>query len=310
MSASGGTTTPISTATSRVTNSARDAASRAGEAAYRAVDSVADLADDAAAHADELYRRISGRQRTLTNWFLVFLTWVSLVLGLWLLWFEPHRASWRDGVRYADWGVAAFLALTICWRWLRFRIGRRYLRAHWWEIPALVPLAVPHVTEWHLLVWLVLAARAARVVDRTDNYFGDKIVEAVIQHFSDPIVSAIKRPITVAVLGEVIDVIQTGTYAANVRAALDENRTELEAMILELVKKDPTTSKLKLVPFHDDLVNLVSETVLRIVEGALEDPRTSELISDVIRNSATQLRHAVRAEGTAQSPSIPRSSSG
>jgi hypothetical protein len=272
MSASGGTTTPISDATARVTEVARH------------------LAEE----ADELYARISGRQHTLTSWFLVFLCWVSLALNVWLLLFEPHTRSWHDGLRDADWGVSGFLALSICWRWLRFRIGRRYLREHWWEVPALVPVAVPHATEWHWVMWLVLAARVVRVVDRTDNYFGDKIVEALIKHFADPIVDVIKRPITIAVMDEVIAVIQEGTYAANVRAALDENHTELEAMVHDLVMKDPTTSKLRLLPFHDDLVKLVADTVLRIVDGALDDPRTTELISDVIRNSATQLRHAIR----------------
>ena len=90
--------------------------------------------------------------------------------------------------------------------------------------------------------------------------------------------------------------LQAGTYAANVRAALDENRAELEAMVLELVRNDPTTGKLRYVPFHDEIVQMVSDTVLRIVDGALDDPRTTELISDIIRNSATQLRHAVRSK--------------
>lgn len=268
MSASGGTTTP----TARVAGAAQH------------------LAEE----ADELYRKISGREHTLTSWFLVFLTWVSLALNVWLLLFEPHSRTWHDWLRSADWGVSSFLALSICWRWLRFRIGRRYLREHWWEVPALVPLAVPHLTVGHWVMWLVLLARVVRVVDRTDNYFGDKIVEALLRHFAVPIVSTIRRPITIAVMDEVIAVVQEGTYAANVRAALDENHAELEAMVHDLVMKDPTTSKLRLLPFHDDLVKLVADTVLRIVNGALEDPRTTELISDVIRNSAAQLRSAIR----------------
>ena len=282
MRTTGGTTTPTKGPT---TGPISDATAR-----------VSDVAHHLAEEADELYLRISGRQHTLVSWFLVFLTWVSLALNVWLLFLDPHTATWHDRLRYADWGVSGFLALSICWRWLRFRIGRRYLREHWWEVPALVPLAVPHATAWHGVLWLVLAARVVRVVDRTDNYFGDKIVEALLQHFADPIVDTIRRPITIAVMDEVIAVIQEGTYAANVRAALDENHAELEAMVHELVMADPTTSKLRLLPFHDDLVKLVADTVLRIVDGALDDPRTTELISDVIRNSATQLRHAIRTK--------------
>ena len=239
---------------------------------------------------------ISGRRRSITDWFLVTLTWLTVVTAVWLLLLEPHQARWSHGVRVADVALAVLLALSICWRWLRFRIGRRYLRKHWWEIPALVPLTLPADSGWHWVVWVVLAARVVRVVDRTDNVFGDKITAALVKHFSDPIIDSIKRPITVAVLDEVIDVLQEGTYAANVKAALDENRGELEAMVLDLVRNDPTAGKLRYVPFHDEIVQMVADTVLRMVDGALEDPRTTELISDVIRNSATQLRRAVRSK--------------
>ncbi len=88
--------------------------------------------------------------------------------------------------------------------------------------------------------------------------------------------------------------LQAGDFAGNVKTALDENRTELEAMVLDLVRNDPTTGRLRYVPFHDEIVQMTANTVLRIVDGALEDPRTTELIRDVIRNSATQLRRAVR----------------
>jgi len=240
--------------------------------------------------------RISGHRRGFIDWSLVSLTWVAVVTNVWLLFFEPHSSSWLHTLRVIDLVVAIVLAVSICWRWLRFRIGWIYLRKHWWEVPALVPLPWSLPEHHHWLLWPILIARVVRVVDRTDNVLGDRITAALVQHFSDPIVDAIKRPITVAVLDEVIDVIQVGTYATNLKAALDENRDELEAMVLDLVRNDPTTGKLRYVPFHDEIVQMVANTVLRIADGALDDPRTTELISDVIRNSATQLRHAIRSK--------------
>ncbi|WGL51115.1 ion transporter [Nocardioides sp. BP30] len=234
----------------------------------------------------------AGYRRTASplDWALVILSWVSLAAGIVLLLSSPSWLQYADAI-----GCALFL-LAICWRWLRFRIGWRYLRRHWWEVIALVPLLplVPDGPLW--LGVLVAVARFARAADRTDNVFGDRITAQTINHFSNPIIETIKRPITVAVLDEVIDVIQAGTYAANVKAALDENRTELEAMVLDLVRNDPTTGKLRYVPFHDEIVQMTADTVLRIVDGALEDPRTTELIGDIIRNSATQLRQAVRSK--------------
>lgn len=245
--------------------------------------------------SEELWAYVSGRRRSLTDWTLVLLVWLALVPNAWLLFWPPAQQSGKHALWYADLALAVLLALSICWRWLRFRIGRIYLRMHWWEVPALFPFIVPVVGQWRWVLTLVLLARIVRVVDRTDNVVGDRITAALITHFSDPIIDTIRRPITVAVLDEVIAVIETGTYAANVKAALDENHAELEAMVRELVNEDPTTGKLRYVPFHDDIVQIASRTVLRLVDRALDDPRTTELVSDIIRNSASQIRTAVRA---------------
>jgi hypothetical protein len=230
------------------------------------------------------------RQAGPVDWVLVVASWVSFIGGIVLLAWSPAP------LEYVDAAISALFLLTICWRWLRFRIGWRYLRKHWWEVVALVPLLSP-VADGPLWIGIIVAvARFTRAADRTDNVFGDKITAQTINHFSGPIIDTIKRPITVAVLDEVIDVLKEGTYASNVKAALAENRAELEQMILELVRNDPTTGKLRYVPFHDEIVQMTADTVLRIIDGALDDPRTTELISDIIRNSATQLRQAVRSK--------------
>lgn len=230
----------------------------------------------------------------MTEWFLVVLTWGAVLTNGWLLFFPPHDHRFRHGIEIADLVVCVLLGLAICWRWLRFRSGRRLLRKQWWEVVALFPFIVPTVGEWKAVLLVVLVARLLRTVDRTDNVLGDRITGDIVSHFSGPIVNAIKRPITIAVLDEVVAVIRTGRYAENVRAALDENRAEIEAMVVDLVRQDRATGKLKYVPFHDDMVTMISDTVLRLVNGALDDPRTTELISDVIANSADQLRVAVR----------------
>jgi len=231
------------------------------------------------------------RPATLVDWTLVLFAWVSAALGLWLVVVDPVGV-WRDRLLNVDAALCAIFLLAICARWLRFRIGWIYLRKHWWEALSVVPFLV--LESWHWVGYVVLFARVLRVVDRTDNVFGDKITGSIVGHFSAPIVEVIKRPITIAVLDEVIDVIRTGHYAANVSAALEENRLELEALILDLIRKDQAVGKLRRMPFHDDVVRLVSDTVFRIVHGALDDPRVHELIDDIIRNSATQLRASVR----------------
>jgi hypothetical protein len=248
----------------------------------------------------EEWQRISGRRGTVLDWTLLALAAVSVALNAWFL-FGPQppytgsQADWHHALLAVDSAICLVFLVSICLRWLRFRIGRAYLVRHWWEIPALFPFTVPDLDDRHWLLWIVLVARAARLADRTDNIFGDRFTAVLVKRFADPIVDVIRRPVTVAMLDEVAEVLRKGTYAANVKHAIDENRAEIEAMVLQLVKEDRATRRMRFVPFHDEIVRSSTDTVLRIVDRALEDPRTSELISDIIRNSLVQVREAGRA---------------
>jgi hypothetical protein len=108
-------------------------------------------------------------------------------------------------------------------------------------------------------------------------------------------VDTIKRPVTIAVLDEVADVLRTGHYTRNIASALQENHNEIKAMVAEKIKDDPTAGRINLVPFHDRIIDLASETALRVILEVLADPRTDELVSDMLRDNLTQIRQAVRA---------------
>ena len=101
-----------------------------------------------------------------------------------------------------------------------------------------------------------------------------------------------------AVLDEVAGVLRTGHYTKNVSAALYENRVELREMIIEKVMADPTAARsIGLLPFHERLVEEITEAALRIVMQVLADPRTDELVSDVLRDNFDQIRQAVNSDG-------------
>jgi len=239
--------------------------------------------------------RPARRKPGFLSWLLAAAAILSVICLAWI-WFWDPADPWRARVIGADVAVSGLFLLRWLWQLAAARHRSTFLQGAWWELIAMVPLITPWVGDHTVPLVVIGVARLARAIDKGDDLYGDFITIWLIRHFSAPIVEAIKRPITVAVLDEVIDVIKTGTYAENVKNALDENHAELEAMVLDLIREDQATGKLKYLPFHDDIVKLVSDTVLRIVDGALDDPRTTELISDVIRNSASQLRQAIRDE--------------
>ncbi len=105
----------------------------------------------------------------------------------------------------------------------------------------------------------------------------------------------VKRPLTVVVLDEVAAVIQTGHYTRNISDALKENHDDLKALVAEKVKHDPNVRLIGKLPGYDTIVSEVSETTLRVLIEMLDDPRTDELINDLLRNNLTQIKQAVRS---------------
>jgi hypothetical protein len=108
------------------------------------------------------------------------------------------------------------------------------------------------------------------------------------------LVDLIRRPITMAVLDEVADVIQAGHYTRNISAALVENHDELVALVAEKVRNDPSSRVVSHLPGYDTIVHQVSETTLRVLIEMLGDPRMDELVSDLLRNNLEQIKEAVR----------------
>jgi hypothetical protein len=163
-------------------------------------------------------------------------------------------------------------------------------------------IALPRftTTSWVLLIVaaLVLVSIAAAYAGRALMHRGlrEPLVVRAINRTSERVVAVIKRPITVAVLDEVADVLQAGHYIRNLVAALQENRAQIREMITEKVMADPAAGKsIGLLPFHERIVEEMAEAGLRVVFEVLADPRTDELVSDLLRDNLTQIRKAVSA---------------
>lgn len=149
---------------------------------------------------------------------------------------------------------------------------------------------------WIVVGVLVLLAVGAALLAR---WFVTKGRQApwfvrLVNRVTERVVQTVKRPITIAVLDEVADVIQTGHYTRNISDALQENRRELKTLVAEKVRDDPNTRLVNRLPGYDKIVDEVSETTLRVVIEMLADPRMDELISDLLRNNLQQIKRAVR----------------
>ncbi|HYJ66706.1 MAG TPA: hypothetical protein VEX15_03505 [Nocardioidaceae bacterium] len=195
---------------------------------------------------------------------------------------------------WIDLGICVLFAIEFVGSWRISGAGPIYLWRNWYDVLSMVPVAHPDFVEgtWtRLLWWIVILARVGRAADRL---YGERVTAAVTSRVVIKVVDTIKYPITVAVLDEVAGVLQAGRYTESLARALRENEPEIKAMVREKVEADRFTGRITWVPFHDRLVDTVSATTLRVVFEVLNDPRTDELIADVLRENLLQLREEVR----------------
>lgn len=153
-----------------------------------------------------------------------------------------------------------------------------------------------------LVLWiaigLVVAAIIAGLLGRWLIRRGlrEPFVVRLINQARDRVVDVVKEPITVAVLDQVAAVLKTGNYTRNIASALEENRVELKQMVAEKIRDDPTAGRIRLLPFHERVIEAASDTALRVILEILGDPRTDELVADMLRDNLAQLRQAVREQ--------------
>jgi hypothetical protein len=143
-----------------------------------------------------------------------------------------------------------------------------------------------------LLGLLVLAAVLTRVLVRVG--LRTPWVIHLLNRLRDRVVALVKRPVTIMVLDEVAAVIQTGHYTQNISDALLENHDELKQLIAEKVRADPNVKLIGRLPGYDTVVSETTEMVMRVLIDMLGDPRTDELVSDLLRNNLQQIKRAVR----------------
>ena len=122
----------------------------------------------------------------------------------------------------------------------------------------------------------------------------EPFVVKLINRASERVVVVIKRPITIAVLDEVATVLYAGNYTHNIAASLAENHDEIKALFVEKIKQDSSNRGLGLLPFRDRIVEEVTDSAIRVVLEVLLDPRTEDLVSEMVRDNVDQIRRAVR----------------
>jgi hypothetical protein len=224
------------------------------------------------------------------DWVMFALALVSVgVPGYMLL--TPQTWDVGRWLFTVDCVVCGIFLLHFLWRWRKVGWRGAFIVRNWYEVFAMIPIAHPtFVAQHHVLVVLLLLIRIGRGADRA---VGEQFTYRLVDKLSEPIVRAIKKPITVAVLDEVVKVLETGNYPENLAKSLNENKVELRSIITEKLSEDPQLGRLKRLPFHDEIVRAAVDTSFRVLLEVLLDPRIDDFFSSVVRENREQIRRAV-----------------
>lgn len=229
--------------------------------------------------------------RTL-DWILFVLAIISLGLLLWQNFFHVSHEELLI-IRLTDYSVCAIFAVEFFLRWYENNWSLRYLGRNWYAVLGMIPISasIMHPHPW--LRALLILARFGRAIDRV---LGEGFTFRLVDRVQGTVVNAISGVITIAMLDRVADVLVKGTYTENIAKALAKDEGVLRQMVLEKLKSDPQTGRLSWLPYHDEIAQNVISAVLRVAESILNDPRTDELVADMLRANLDQLRSAIKEQ--------------
>ena len=229
------------------------------------------------------------------DWLMLVLALVSVGLLLWEMLSTDLPEQTRQWIFAADYLICALFALEFLWRWRAAGWTRAYVGRNWYEVLGMIPLQHPAIRGFRLFRLLRIVILLSRFGRAADRALGDEFTYRLVNRFKNAIVESISSAVTVAVLDEVQEVLVKGHYAANIGRALTQNQAPLRQMIAEKLREDPKLGQLSRLPFARDLTETVIDAALRVVEQVLQDPRTDELISDLLRENLQQIRRTVQA---------------
>ncbi|HEY4017904.1 MAG TPA: ion transporter [Pseudonocardiaceae bacterium] len=204
---------------------------------------------------------------------------------------SPPAPSVGIWLFYADVAISAIFIVEFFLRWRKRGWGKAFPMRNWYEVFAMIPIAHPALYHLHVVTVVLLLVRVGRAADRA---IGEQFFYRLVDRLVEPLVQAIKKPVTVAVLDEVVKVLETGNYPENLARSLTDSREQLRAIISEKLSEDKQLSRLKLLPFHAEIVHSVVDTSFRVVLEVLRDPRIDDFFAAVVRDNREQIRKAVQ----------------
>jgi hypothetical protein len=274
-----------------------------------------DTPEAAPSTQDPSFNAVFGRERVrLIDWLMLALALISVAVLSWATFgnVAPDTMRW---VVIGDYIVCSIFLIEFLFRWRETGWQPSFPMRRWYEVLGMIPVSDPALRGLRLLRVIRVVILLSRLGKAADRALGEEVVYRLVRRVLGMIIGIIKRPLTVAIIGEVADVLQKGHYTQNISRALEANRQTLTNTILEKVAADSRTSYLTRLPFYRDVARVSADTSLSVVLEILDDPRTDALVADILRENLDQIRAAiherdVQDEHGHRDPKAPKAGAG
>lgn len=233
---------------------------------------------------------------TALDWAMLALAVASVALLGWE-WVADVDLATQTLIFQIDLAVCAIFAVEFIWRWRREGWQRDFPLRNWYEILGMIPVSHPALRSFRLLRIVRIVILLSRMGRAADRFAGDdNFTNRLIRRSKNALVNFVGGTMTVYILNEVSEVLGKGTYTRNVARALEAHGDDITSTVTDKLHDDPSLGRLQRLPFFDDIVGASAQVTQRIIIEFLEDPRTDELVAEILRENIEQLREAVRAK--------------
>ena len=229
----------------------------------------------------------------VVDWLMLALAVLSVGLLLYAM-FAQMPAERRHAIFLIDTAICGIFAVEFVWRWTRDARPRTFPLRRWYEIVGMIPVSHPALRSFRLLRLLRIAVLLSRFGRAANRALGDEFTYHATRRFRGAIADAISDTIAVRMFDQLEEIIDQGTFARNLAAALEDHRHDIHGIIHDRIRQDPTVRRMRYLPFFNELVETITVVTQRVVIELLRDPRTGRLARAVVQENVRQLRATVR----------------
>ncbi len=230
---------------------------------------------------------------TFIDIFMITLAAISVILLL-LEYIFPLTPLQRQIIIYTDLAIVAVFIAEFVYNIRKSESKLDYAIERWYEIIGMIPAAHPVLRGFRLFRIFRIFVIASRFLRTINLAFGENILFRIIGKYKDLIVEELYQMMTVRALDMIEEITSKTDYTQSVQKVIERRENDINTMVKEKMDKYTQPEWLTGTFFYRKLRDQSSDLVTRVVIDTLEDEKTNEILSDVLKEILGDVKNDVR----------------